>query len=651
MKGAPMKYPNLFSEGKIGTLILKNRVIMPSMGTFLSSSDGEVTDRQIAYFEERAKGGTGLIIPEVTAVDYSLGKCGPVHPRVDDPKYIPMLYRLANTVHKHGTKIVMQLGHAGRQTDSTLTGGMQAVAPSPVPCEILCEVPRELTVAEIKDIVARYINAAVICKMAAMDGVELHGAHGYLINQFMSPKTNKRTDAYGGGFEARMRFAKEIVEGIKAQCGPDYPVIMRLSVDEFVTGGITMEEGVRIAKYMEKIGVDAINVSCGIFDSLRTFIEPITFEQGWRVYLSEAVKKAVKIPVITVGVIREPGFAEKIIQKGKADFVAIGRGLIADPDWCNKALTGKESEIRKCISCMYCLDRDVMRTHIGCAVNVRAGRELEFKDFNRNGNRKKVVVAGGGPGGMEAARILAQRNFKVVLFEKEEILGGQLNYGNKPLGKDKLNWFIQYLAGQLKNLKVDVKLGREITASAVKKEKPYAVFVATGAKPILPGIDGINNKNVCVVQDALMKAGSFKGKTVAVIGGGMTGCETAEFLASKGARVYLIEMLPEVAVGAGFVDKMDMVQRLADANVKILTDHRLMKIKDDSIFVKSASEKKEIKLSVDKVVLALGSKPDRQLYDQVSRACDNVFLLGDALAPGRIANAVQDAFEKAILLE
>jgi 2,4-dienoyl-CoA reductase-like NADH-dependent reductase (Old Yellow Enzyme family)/thioredoxin reductase len=651
MEGTKMKYKNLFSEGKIGNLILKNRVIMPAMGTFLSSAEGEVTDHQIAYYEERAKGGVGLIITEVTAVDYTLGKCGPVHPRVDDPKYIPMLYRLANTIHKYDAKIFVQLSHAGRQTDSTLIGGGQSVAPSPIPCEIYGNIPRELTAEEIKDLIGNYINAALICKMAGMDGVELHGAHGYLINQFMSPKTNKRTDEYGGSFEARMRFAKEIVEGIRNLCGREYPIIIRLSVDEFVDGGIGIEEGVRIAKYMEMTGVDAINVSCGTYDSIRTFIEPITFQQGWRVYLSEAVKKQVKIPVISVGVIREPDFAERIIKEEKTDFVAIGRGLIADPQWCNKASEGKETDIRKCISCLYCMDRVGGRSHIGCAINARAGRELEFKDFRMSGGQRKVVVVGGGPGGMEAARILAERNFKVVLFEKEKSLGGQLNYGNRPRGKDKLNWFVQYLTNQLKNLKVDVRLGKEVTANAIKKEKPFAVYVATGSKPILPAIDGINGKHVCVVHEALIKGSSFKGKAVAVIGGGMTGCETAEFLASNGCQVHLIEMLPDISIGAGFVDKMDIVQRLSDAKVNILKNHRLMKIKNDSIIITDMGKMKELELRVDKVVLSLGGEPDRRLYEQIRGAFNNVFLLGDACAPRRIANAVQEGFEKAMLLE
>jgi 2,4-dienoyl-CoA reductase-like NADH-dependent reductase (Old Yellow Enzyme family)/thioredoxin reductase len=651
MKGSPMKYPNLFSEGKIGTLAVKNRVIMPAMGTFLSSSEGEVTGHQIAYYEERAKGGVGLIISEVTAIDYGSGKCGPVHPRVDDPKFIPMLYRLATAIHKYDAKIFMQLSHAGRQTDPTLNEGRQAVAPSPIPCELFGQTPRELTVEEIKDLIGKYINAALICKMATMDGVELHGAHGYLINQFSSPATNRRTDDYGGSFEGRMRFAREIVEGIKNQCGRDYPVIIRLSVDEFISDGIGVEEGVKIAKYMEKCGVDAINVSCGTYDSLRTFIEPITFQQGWRVYLSEAVKKEVKIPVISVGVIREPDFAESIIKKKKTDFVALGRGLIADPQWCNKALAGKEAEIRKCISCLYCLERVGSRSHIGCAVNVRTGRELEFKELDRSGNQRKVVIVGGGPAGMEAARVLAERKFKVVLFEKEKSLGGQLNYGNKPLGKDKLNWLIQYLTHQLKKLKVDVRLGKAVTANDIKKEKPYAVYVATGSKAIMPAIEGIKGKNVCIVQDALMKGSSFKGKTVAVIGGGMTGCETAQFLSSKCGQVYLIEMLPDIATGAFFVDKIDMIQRLQEAKVTILTNHRLMKIENDSIIIHETGKMKEQKLPVDRVVLSLGGAPERQLYDRIRRAFDKVFLLGDAVSPRRIANAVQEGFEKAMLLE
>jgi 2,4-dienoyl-CoA reductase-like NADH-dependent reductase (Old Yellow Enzyme family) len=286
-----MRYPNLFREGKIGELTLKNRVVMPAMGTAMSSANGEVTDHQIAYYEERAKGGVGLIIMEACLVEYIHGKSDFSNPRIDGNRFIPMLYRLANAVHKYDAKIFVQLHHAGRQSNSELTGGEPIVGPSAIPSSIIGETPRELTVEEIADLENRFVMGALRCKMAGMDGVEIHAAHGFLINQFFSSKSNKRTDQYGGTFENKMRFSKNIVEGIKQTCGVDFPVIIRLSVDEFVEDGIHIEEGVKIAKFMEDVGVDGIHVSCGTYESFPTFIEPITYEQGWRIYLADAVKK------------------------------------------------------------------------------------------------------------------------------------------------------------------------------------------------------------------------------------------------------------------------------------------------------------------------------------------------------------------------
>ncbi|MBI5895687.1 MAG: NADH:flavin oxidoreductase, partial [Desulfobacterales bacterium] len=311
-----MAYDNLFSRGTIGSLQIKNRVVMPSMGTFRNLSSGEVSDHTIAYFEARAKGGVGLIITEFTAIDGSRGNSGITHLRADGAIYIPMLGRLADAVHKYGTRIFMQLSHAGRQTSPELTGGLQPIAPSPVPCPVSGAMPRELSGEEIKVLVAKFVSGAVTCRRAGMDGVELHGAHGYLINQFLSPLSNTRTDDYGGNFAGRIRFVQEIVEGIKEQCGRNFPVSVRLTVDEFLDGGIDLPTGIAIAKHLESIGVDIINVSCGTYARFDTIIEPVTFDQGWRAYLAEAVKKEVRIPVIAVGVIREPDFADALIRDG-----------------------------------------------------------------------------------------------------------------------------------------------------------------------------------------------------------------------------------------------------------------------------------------------------------------------------------------------
>lgn len=645
-----MKYPALFSEGTIGKLKLKNRVVMPSMGTMLAAADGEVTDHQIAYFEERARGGVGLIITEVTSVDYALGKAGPTHPRVDDNRYIPMLSRLANAVHKHGAKIFMQLHHAGRQGHSSLTGGAQIVAPSPIACSIMGETPRELTTAEVKELVQKFVMGALRCQMAGMDGVEIHGAHGYLVNQFLSPHTNRRTDEYGGSFDNRMRFAQEIVTGIKNLCGKDFPVIIRLSIDEFVPGGVKLEEGVEIACHMEEAGVDAINVSCGTYESMPTVMEPITYEQGWRSYIAAAVKARVKVPVITVGVIREPAAAEEILATGQADFVAIGRGLIADADWCEKASSGREAAIRKCISCLHCLDNGLLGVHLTCAVNARVGREREFQGYEQNGADRKVAIVGGGPAGMEAARVLALRQFRVVLFEKESSLGGQINFGNKPRGKEKMNWLVEYLRHELEELNVDLRLGDEASSAAVLAEEPYAVFVATGGVPILPPIAGINTPHVLTAEQALAGYGEISGERVAVIGAGMTGCETADLLASRGNEVCLVEMLNDIATGAGLTNKMDITEHLIESKVTIHTGHRLKEIGEQAIVVERLATGEQVTIPVDRVVISLGVRANNALYAEMAQRHPATFLLGDALAPRKIAYAIRDGFEKAFLL-
>lgn len=331
-----MKYDHLFKKGKIGNLVLKNRIVMPPMATNLAGPNGEMTDHLIAYYEERAKGGTGLIIVEFTSIEYELGIGLLNQLRIDGDRYIAGFHRLANVVHKYGAKLFVQLHHAGRQSNSLLTGGRQIVAPSPVTCAVIDEEPRELTTSEVKELVNHFVMGAVRCQAAGIDGVELHAAHGYLINQFLSPNTNLRTDEYGGSFENQMRFLKEIVWGIREKCGSNYPVTVRLSVDEFDEGGMTVELSKEVSRYLENIGVDGLHASAANYNSMDKLIESMLYEQGWRVYLAEALKEVVRIPVIAVGVIREPEFAEKVLAEGKADFIAIGRGHIADPEWAKK---------------------------------------------------------------------------------------------------------------------------------------------------------------------------------------------------------------------------------------------------------------------------------------------------------------------------
>ncbi|MGL4369627.1 MAG: NAD(P)-binding protein, partial [Spirochaetota bacterium] len=432
-------YPLLFSKGRIGRCEIKNRIVMPAIGTSLASATGEASPEIIRYYEERARGGAGLIITEITRVNDEHGVGTSNQLCATGQQHIPGLERLARTVHKYDTKIFAQLHHPGRESHSHLIGGRQIVAPSPIMCNACKEMPRELTTDEVASLVKDFVRGAKIVQTAGLDGVEIHGAHGYLIGQFLSPYTNKREDKYGGSFEKRMQFITEIIMGIKHICGKNFPVCVRIDGDEFVEGGIKIEEAVKIAVYLESIGIDAINISSGTYESVTTIIEPISYPQGWKKHLAGAVKKAVKIPVIAVDVIRTPEFAESLLEQKNQDFIGLGRPLLADPQWGEKARTGREKEIRPCVSCLHCIEEVMNGRQVSCAVNPRLGRELEFTKSDPAEGRNAVVI-GGGPGGMESAKVLAERGFKTVLFEKENALGGMLLFGNKPPKKDKLDW-------------------------------------------------------------------------------------------------------------------------------------------------------------------------------------------------------------------
>lgn len=646
-----MKYKNLFSKGKIGKLEIKNRIVMSAMGTFLAASTGEASDEIIRYYEERAKGGCGLIITEITRIDNETGIGIPNQLCATDLKYIPRLEKLARAVHRYDTKIFLQLHHPGRQTHANMIEGRQIVAPSPVMSSAVEEVPRELSTAEVERLVQKFVFGAYIAKKAGIDGVEIHGAHGYLVGQFMSPLTNLRTDKYGGNFTNRMRFVTEIVTGIRQTCGPDFPISVRIDGDEFVPGGFNLDEAVKAAKYLESIGVDAINVSAGTYESVNTIIEPISYPQGWKKHLAQAIKDAVKIPVIACDVIRKPDFAESLIKEKNVDFVALGRALLADPEWAKKAAEGREMEIRPCISCLYCIQELMELKTTKCAVNARMGRELEFCGLKKNGNGRIVAVIGAGPAGMEAARVLAQRGFRPVLFEKKGVLGGSLYLGSKPPLKDKLNWLIDNLTYQLKQLEVDIRLNTEPSMQDLLNLKPYAVFVAIGASPIIPKIPGIDNENVCTVFDILNETIVLKNKNVIVVGSGMTGLETAEYLAARKNKVTVVEMQHKIGPDAYLPNLIDITSRLKKYNVEMLPSMKLIEIRNNEIVLENMRDSSTLTKKTDAVVLSLGVKQNLALIEEIEKIFPIVKVLGDANKPGRIAQAIHTGFETAYFLE
>ncbi|MDI3480419.1 MAG: hypothetical protein PWQ97_74 [Tepidanaerobacteraceae bacterium] len=654
-------YESLFSKGRIGTLELKNRIVMAPMGNYLNNKDATVSDEMIAFYAERAKGGVGLIITEVTRVNDENGVADSHQLSAADDKYIPGLTKLAEAIHKYDGRIFIQLHHPGRQGFCALNGNKPMMAPSAIPCNVVRQETRAMTTQEAEGLVQDFIEAACRVKKAGFDGVELHGAHGYLINQFLSPYTNKRNDKYGGSFENRMRFLDEIIEGIRERCGKDFPLIVRLSVDEFLRkagikeDGIVLEEGIRIAKHLEKSGVDAIDVSAGIYETMNVSWEPASYAQGWKLYLAEEVKKAVKIPVIAAAVIREPAYADKIIAQGSVDFVASARLHFADPEWSNKVKENRTDELRLCISCLHCMESLFNSEATGmpseCAINIQACRELEYSNLKEDGGGRTVVILGAGPSGLEAARVLAKRKFKPIVFEKSAQIGGQLELANKPPKKDKISWLIKYLRGQAQKLGVEIRLNKVPSLDEIKALNPYAVFIAQGSRPVIPkSIKGIEGENVFTAADVLAGRVEFYDKNVAVIGSGMTGLETADFLATKGNAVTVFEMADNIGPDMFFQNLIDIQERLSQNNVKMYTKHKLVKIEGRTAAFEVLPEGKTKEYCFDYIVLAMGTCPNTEMVEEIKASFENVRIIGDAGKPGRIRNAMETAFKSAYSL-
>lgn len=641
-----MAYEKLLQSGKIGSMRLKNRVVMPAMGVSLAQPGGETNEHIIRYYEERAKGGVGLIITEITRVEPIYGTAIPNQLGAYESRHVPHLERLAERVHKYGTKILVQLQHPGRENKSDMIEGRQIVAPSPVMCKVTQEMPRELTTDECSALVKAFIKGAVLASRAGMDGVELHAAHGYLLNEFLSPYTNKRTDRYGGSFENRIRILEEMITGIRFMCGPNFIISVRLSADEFVEGGLKLEDTIKIARTLESFGIDVINISSGIYETSTTIIEPASYPQGWKKHLAHAVKAAVKIPVIAANNIKDPDVAEELLEGDVCDYVAIGRASLADPEWTKKTMEGRSEEINKCIGCLYCFSALSDGGHIKCAVNPRCGREVEYAKLQKNGAGRRVAIVGGGPAGMTAALTLKQRGFEPVIFEKADTLGGQLNIADKPILKDKLGAYKDSMIARIRNGEIEVRLNTEATIAAVKELNPAGVFIATGGTPMIPPIPGVDQDNVMTAEEVLLGKKVPTG-TVAVIGGGMTGMETAETLAAKGHKIFLVEMAKEIGRGLYKSVLADFMLRFNKSNPTILTYSKLLKIDGKQITLMNTMTSQVSAIEADTVILALGTKPNSKLTEEFEEAFEDVIVLGDANRPARIVEAAFDGLGRA----
>jgi 2,4-dienoyl-CoA reductase (NADPH2) len=630
-------FPTLFSPLSIGRMLVRNRIVMPALTT--GYAFGEVTDQLKHYFEARARGGAGLIVVGIAAVEKGLEY---VISAADD-SYIPGLRELAEAIHAHGAKTALQLWHPGRYEYVEITG-REPVSASDVPPPIFSRVkPRALTVPEIRRIEEEFAQAAGRAKEAGFDAVEFIGSAGYLISQFLSPVTNRRTDEYGGPLENRMRFLLEIVERTREVVGRDFPLMCRLSGDELIPGGNTLREMKVVARALAEAGISAINVTAGWHESR---VPMITMEvpRGGYVYLAEGIKEALRGTEVRVAAsnrINEPALAERILREGKADLISMGRALVADPDLPRKAQEGRVEDIVTCIGCCQgCFDRLFEGRPLTCMVNPGVGREGEVR-VEPAERRKRVLVVGGGPGGMKAAETAALKGHEVILCEEDGELGGQLNLASVTPGREELGTLVRELALHTRKAGVEVRTNTRVDARMVEEVAPDAVVVATGALPIVPPFPGVDLPHV--VQAWQVLGGREVGRRVVVVGGGGVGCYTSHYLASRGKEVTLLEMLEKVAGDVGITTRWILRENLRKGGVRIFTSTKVREIRPEGVLAER--EGREEVFPADSVVLAVGSRPNSKLAEELRGRVEELYVVGDCSQPRKALEAIQEGWE------
>ncbi len=636
----------IFEPVQIGTLHLPNRIVMAPMFSQFASAKGEVTDRMLHYYKKRAESGVGLLMVETTCVDYPLGTFTR-ELRLDDDIFVPRLAEMVSLIHSYNTKVSIQLHHAGRQTYVAATGGLTPVGPSEVPSGTPGLLSRALTIDEIKTLVRKFAEAAERAKNADFDAIEIHGSHGYLIAQFLSPFTNKRTDEYGGNLDKRLRFALDIVSAIRARVGTDFPLIFRINGSEFIEGGMAIDESSVMATRLEEAGIDAIHVSAGLRERGYWYEQPMYLPRGCLVDLAAKIKKKVGIPVIAVGRINDVFLAEQILNEKKADLVAMGRAFLADPLILRKAANGDFDGIRKCIACVDgCIENLFRHKAITCSINPEVGMEQWFQ-VKQADKKKTIVVVGGGPAGMEAGLIASQRGHKVILFEKEKVLGGQLNIAHAPPGKTEIGEIKNWLVNQITRAEIDVRLGKKASTEDVLAEKPDAVIVATGGETFVPQIPGINKKIVVHADDLLSGREKLEDGTIIVIGAGMVGCEMADYASEKRKEVTLVARR---RCGHDVPARMRpmLFQRLEEKGVNMLKGLELREIKENSVVLSDINDSSRKELHADQVIMAVGYKPNDELVEELTNKSVEVHVIGDCFKPRKLLNAIHEGYRTAL---
>jgi 2,4-dienoyl-CoA reductase-like NADH-dependent reductase (Old Yellow Enzyme family)/thioredoxin reductase len=619
---------------------LVNRVVMPPMGTNLGNPDGTVSEANLAYIKRRARGGAGLIITEITSVHPS-GSVIPNELGAYEDRFIPGLKKISDAVHAAGGKIALQLHHAGRES-LYLLREKKAIAPSPIRSLVFGLTPREMTHEEIQEIVVAFGAAAARAVEAGFDAVEVHGAHGYLLTQFLSALSNKRDDEYGGSLSNRSRFMIEVLKEVRKKVGEDFPVSLRLSVEECIKDGYTFEDIQPILPNLVKAGADILHASLGTHGSPGGITSaPFEYQPGFNVWRAKKLKEVVSLPVIAVGRFTDPSLANDVIARGEADLVAFGRQHLADPDFLIKAREGRPEDIRKCIACNQgCIERLMLgEGKIRCAINPETGQEVIYPQ-GPAGIRRRVWVVGSGPGGLTAAYEAARLGHQVTLYEKEEETGGQLRFASQAPFKDQYGVWASWLTSQAKKMGVNVRTGTGVTERTISEGNPEVVILATGGEQIKPDIPGIDLPVVCYAWQALEGAVP-PGEYAVVIGGGLIGMETADTLCQRGTRVTLVEVLKQSPVLKITSHGYMLHTRLREAGCRLLFNTPVKKIEESSVTI-LVDNREEILSPVDQVVIAVGLKPNDELKEILQVKKIRHFIIGDALQPRRILEATEE---------
>lgn len=665
-RAVPSAIPErLLSPLTIKSMTLPNRVVMPPMGSNFASPGGEPTPRHLAYYRERARGHVGLVIVENVCVQFPQGSNGFTQLRLDHDSFIPGLYTLTETLHRHGSCVGVQLNHAGASANPERTG-VEALSSSDRPSKSGGASPRPMRREEIARAVEGYGKAARRAKAAGFDMVEVHAGHSYLLCQFLSPLYNRRDDEYGGAPENRARIVREVLAAVRAQVGPAFPISLRLSADEFVAGGNTLEDTLRLAEHFAG-EVDLFNVSAAVNDSLQYQIDKMSLADGWRGYMARAFREKFGKPVIASGNIRDPQVAERMLGDGDTDLIAIGRGLIADPFWVRKVEQGRAEEIIPCVSC-----------NIGCADNrIRVGRPIhctvnpDIVDSEGYRRRKvtrpvKVVVIGGGNAGMEAACSAAEVGCQVVVYERERQLGGMVHVAARLPAKDRMNRFIEYLGRRALRAGVRVRLGVRADLETVAAERPDVVVNATGASPVLPPIAGLRERvdvpgsGVYSIVGMSREIDAFgaripvQGRPFSVIGGGAVGLDVVEHLAGLGARVTLVERLPAIANDLDLITALQMKAMLREHAVEVLTGTSLREVGDGEVVVENPDGSLR-RIEGDASFICLGLRAENglhaQLLERFRGSATRVCNIGDSVRARKIIDGIAEGRNVLTVLE